>query len=465
MNLLLIEDDPVSVATLTGFLRHSNLADYELVHANQLHEGLLLLEKHPFDLVLLDLGLRDSRGLGTLKIVRAKAPHVAIVIFSAETNENEILAAVKLGAQDYLVKGQIDNRILPRVIRHAIERKKMLDQLEASESLYRNIVELQSDIVIRWAPETRLTFVNRHLADLLGLQPQEIIGRNWMEMIPEEEHDRTRAFLQSMLENKTLVSVENTLTDALGHEHRILWNMAPLLNSIGDVIEVQGVGRDITKERQLAQRILESEEREKQKIAGILHDELGQTLTGTAFVSTRLHQLLAEEKNPHAAHAARITDNINSAIGTVRGLSSGMILPRRNLGGLAHALQRIGLDTSATYGIPCRVTANEPDESLGPEIILQLFRIAQESVHNAAKHSGCTNIEVDLAGDSSHLLLTIRDDGRGFNPELYSNGLGLDLMRHRANLVGGELFIQSIPGQGTEITCRLKTPSVSKVLS
>ena len=130
LKVLLIEDNPKDVQIVCDFLAESTDAAFELEHVGSLSSAVARLSKGGVDLILLDLFLPDSRGFETFAETHKKSAHVSIIILSGSADESLAMDAVRHGAQDYLVKGQIDARLLVRAIRYAIERKRNLAEIE-----------------------------------------------------------------------------------------------------------------------------------------------------------------------------------------------------------------------------------------------------------------------------------------------------------------------------------------------
>ena len=133
--LLLVEDDQDFAGLLTHVLSGSREHPFNILHAGRLQEALDVLTKQLVDIVLLDLGLPDGHGLETFLRVNAHAPHIPIVILTALDNDAVANEAVARGAQDYLVKGEAATKLLPRVLRYAIERKRAEEALREKASL------------------------------------------------------------------------------------------------------------------------------------------------------------------------------------------------------------------------------------------------------------------------------------------------------------------------------------------
>ena len=146
ISVLLIENNPDDVALIRGALSPSPFFSASITHASTLRTGLECLKKDHIDVVLMDLGLPDGRGLDTFEKAFASASHVPIIILTSFDDEELAMQSVRKGAQDYFVKGQVNDSLLRRAVLYAIERKKMLieyerteERLRASEARLRNI--------------------------------------------------------------------------------------------------------------------------------------------------------------------------------------------------------------------------------------------------------------------------------------------------------------------------------------
>ena len=152
IKVLLIEDNPGDARLIKEMLSEDSPTVFELVHADQLSKGFEYLEHDSVDIILLDLGLPDSQGIDTLHALLSKAHQIPIIVQTGLTDEELAIKAVKAGAQDYLIKGQIDSRLLSRSIRYAIERKKMTEELrETRDYLQKMNDELERRVAERTA--------------------------------------------------------------------------------------------------------------------------------------------------------------------------------------------------------------------------------------------------------------------------------------------------------------------------
>lgn len=124
LKILLVEDNPGDVRLLREALAEAGTAQFELTHLERLGDALKAIGEEPFDVALLDLSLPDSQGLETFLTFHASAPQVPTVVMTGLDDEAFAVKALRAGAQDYLVKGQVDGKTLARVMRHSMVRKQ-----------------------------------------------------------------------------------------------------------------------------------------------------------------------------------------------------------------------------------------------------------------------------------------------------------------------------------------------------
>jgi len=146
VHVLLIEDNPGDARLIELMLAEAGGKSFEVRHVERLEEGLRELGSGTIDVVLSDLSVPDSHGLDTFQRLHARAPHVPIIVLSGLNDTTVALSAVHQGAQDYLIKGEVDGQLLARSMRYAIERKRMSEQLHryAAELREKN-AQLESD--------------------------------------------------------------------------------------------------------------------------------------------------------------------------------------------------------------------------------------------------------------------------------------------------------------------------------
>jgi two-component system CheB/CheR fusion protein len=199
--------------------------------------------------------------------------------------------------------------------------------------------------------------------------------------------------------------------------------------------------------------------REQQSLVHALHDSVGQELAGIGMLSSGLSKKLGDRDGDVAEIASRITLQAQASIEQVRQLSRGLFPVEVDADGLVYALQRLAETTSKLGELRCIVQVTGRVLVADNRIATELYRIAQEAVTNALKHAGASRIVIGLAAEPGATILTVRDDGGGLDAERPDNdGMGLRIMRYRAQSIGATLTFETAPGNGTAVTCQLRPP-------
>lgn len=180
IKILLVEDNRADIIMLQELLSEVSTVQFEVVPATLLSAATTQLKQASFDVILLDLSLPDAHGLETIVQVQAQAPSVPIVVMTGLDNEELAVDAVRQGAQDYLVKGQVNSHLLVRAIRYAIERKHSLEALRDSEERFRLLVAGGKDYAIfTLAPNGCVMNWNAGAQRTHGYPAEEIIGQDF----------------------------------------------------------------------------------------------------------------------------------------------------------------------------------------------------------------------------------------------------------------------------------------------
>ena len=228
----------------------------------------------------------------------------------------------------------------------------------------------------------------------------------------------------------------------------------PVRNEAGEVYRLAGIAEDITAHKTLEKQILEISDREQARIGQDLHDGLCQLLVGIGLNLTALKGDLEEQAPGELARADRMVARLADAINIARHLAQGLYPVNLQREGLAAALEQLAANTSTDFGVACTAECAEGIAVGSQTIATHLYRIAQEAVHNAIKHASPTNILIRLAAGHDRASLTITDNGRGIagSPKPGA-GMGLEIMRYRAGMIGGALEIRPAETGGTIVVC------------
>ncbi|MCA1659158.1 MAG: PAS domain S-box protein, partial [Verrucomicrobiaceae bacterium] len=249
-------------------------------------------------------------------------------------------------------------------------------------------------------------------------------------------------------------SDQRAIDDALRHskdemEQRVLERTRDLI-AMNNELE-----RTMSQRQQLEKELLEISEREKRRIGEDLHDMVCQELTATALFLKTTAKKLAIEAPPASQTLDEAAQIVNRNVGLTRDLARGLQPAELSGAGLKPALKALAEQACENTNIKCHFKAARGVRVTDEDIALHIYRVAQEAVKNAVKHAEAENILITLDRDKEHVCITIEDDGKGFTASRRSKGLGLHIMRYRANALGGELKIERRKHGGMEIRCKI----------
>jgi signal transduction histidine kinase/ligand-binding sensor domain-containing protein len=203
-------------------------------------------------------------------------------------------------------------------------------------------------------------------------------------------------------------------------------------------------------------RLLELE-RVRTRIASDLHDDIGANLTRIAILSEVAHAQSRKDNESVDSPLSSIAQISRESVASMGDIVWAINPRRDHLIDLVQRMRRLASEVFAGRKIEFefRAPESEDDLRLGADVRRDVFLVFKEAVTNAARHSGCSNVEIELHIERSWLVLSVRDNGRGFDPESSTEGYGLVSIRRRAASLGGQLQLNSIEGEGSEIILRV----------
>lgn len=221
------------------------------------------------------------------------------------------------------------------------------------------------------------------------------------------------------------------------------------------VIEQQNARLELEMaERDLAEReIIEAGAREQRRIAYDLHDDLGQHLVGIAFKAKLLGEKLQSTHPAQAQEASTIARLANDAARQTR-LTAHKLDGDNGAIDLTTALPRLAAAVEENCRVRVSVNTSACSVPVSAQVAVQLYRIAQEAMRNAIEHGRADKVEIYLVSHQEHIVLTVSDNGRGFDPSVTGQGLGFRTMGSRAHSVGGSCELES-RARGTTLICRV----------
>lgn len=311
------------------------------------------------------------------------------------------------------------------------------------------IVESSNDAVLSMSLGGIILSWNAAAERIFGFTRAEAIGRPVSVLIPSWRGPDDSAVLHRLAEGSRIDPYEAIGITKSGAPLNLSVTIASLREADGTVFGIATILRDITVTKraeealsQLSRRLLEAQEQERRRIARELHDDISQRLATLAI---------------NLAGSNELQQQVAELASDVQALSHELHSSRIELLGIGAAMRHFCSEFSAQQKCMVDFESQDLPKELPPEISLCLFRILQEGVHNAAKHSGVRRFEVRLHGSNGHVHLSVRDHGKGFDvaDARGGRGIGLISMEERLKLVGGQLTITSQPNEGATIQARV----------
>jgi PAS domain S-box-containing protein len=311
-----------------------------------------------------------------------------------------------------------------------------------------------------WDPESGRLIWSEELYRIYGVDPDRF--QPSLEAYLERVHPEDRALVArsvaACLADQRGFSFEERIVRPDGAVRELRSKAEVVTGAHGRLLKVVGACLDITEQkraeallRALTRRLVEAEELERRRIARELHDRVGQNLSA---LNINLDIVLGQLRD--APSRRRLEDSLTLVDDTLQSIENVMADLRPPLldeYGLGAALAWYAEEYAQRTGIAVSVdNAHDAARGLRPEAAVALFRIAQEALNNAAKHSAAKRITVLLEDEDNDIVLSVSDDGRGFAAEQGARGRwGMTTMRERAEAAGGRLSVESSPGNGTTV--------------
>lgn len=343
------------------------------------------------------------------------------------------------------------------------DRKYAEEALREKEQRMRAIVETAVEGIITIDERGIVESLNPAACRIFGYQTEEVIGKNVKMLMPSSYNEHHDGYLSNYLRTGHAKII------GMGREvvgQRKDGDLFPMELSVGEV-ELgdrrlfTGLVRDISERRQLEQAVAAEAEQERARIARELHDGLGQQLGGLLFMMNGLQRDLQSAHAAQAETAAQLSNELATAITQARNLSHELYAVPPQPDGLVEALGNLAERVAAERGIACAF-AGDSILVHNQAVASHLYRIAQEAVQNALKHSRATQIDIELVQRPANLELKVRDNGVGFSAQHNTRGLGLHTMEQRARLIGGQLTAHTQADGGVAVLCSVPKATLEK---
>ena len=330
------------------------------------------------------------------------------------------------------------------------DRRQAQAALKESEEKYRSVMEAVPDPIVVYDMEGLVIYMNPAFSKVFGYTLEDSLGRTMDHFVPRAHWKETMEGIGTILKGNVLPRVEtkrrakdDRLIDVTtrGSVYRDKHG-----NPLGSVI----THRDISEVKRLEKAIMEIGEKERQAIGNDLHDDLCPHLIGIEGL-TKVLKKKALGQSPGAARLSdQITELIKEAISKTRRLARGLC-PVYYTHGLISSLEDLVTTTRMLHQVDCQLKIHGAVEVKNHLATINLYHIAGEAVRNAIRHGHATKILISMEVQEDQFKFRIQDNGKGMEPTIHHNGMGLRIMNYRAKIVGASLMISSDKMKGTRI--------------
>jgi PAS domain S-box-containing protein len=320
--------------------------------------------------------------------------------------------------------------------------------------------------------EGRPLFANPALCSMLGFSEEEMRSKHCVEFSPPEDAERDWILFEQLRQG--LIDAYHLEKRFFRKDGTLLWGrlsislvktpdgsaplvVATMVNITDKKAAEEKLQQSETSLRTLTGHLIQAQEEERARFARELHDDVSQRLALLAVNLDRLVQGLPASAAEIRHEVGRVKKEVEELGQDIQALSHRLHSSKLELTGLARAAASFCRELADHQKVEIDFRSENVPEDLSKEISLCLFRVLQEALQNATRHSGSRQFQVSLGTESNEIHLTVRDSGHGFDPEkaMKGQGLGLTSMKERLRLVNGELSIDSQPQAGASIYARV----------
>ena len=483
LRILLVEDSLDDAELVKQTLREAGLsaALHRVDSAEGVAEALL---RDAWDIVISDYNLPGFSGAEALQMLRAHSDNIPFIMASGRIGEEEAVALMKSGADDYVMKDRLA-RLVPAVERSLREAQHRLDArlaqhaLLESEARFKTIVANMPGMIfqLQLAEDNRpfFTYVSAGCQGLLGISAVTLLSdaHAFFDCVLPEDASALMISMQTAFPERGPWNWEGRIRDADSGELKWLdlrsrsrahndsswcWD-----GIISDVTATKLADLEIRRSREdlgrLSAHVETAKEQERSRIAREIHDDLGGTLTAIKIMLMRLEKGLAPDAQ-EATQRLRSTEALlDTAMDITRRIATELRPGILDLGIVA-AIEWQAAEFEKRMDIKCAVTCAYKEIDLDSKISIAMFRIFQEALTNVAKHSGATRVEVELEADDDDIMLQVHDNGCGLTDGALGKpqAFGILGMRERSRHLGGDASVRRTR-TGTVVMVRLpRTP-------
>ncbi len=474
--ILLIEDTPTDAELISRQLRKGGCEFVEI--AEDREEVVAQLHKD-WDLIVSDYNLPGFKGIEVLNWAREKSPHIAFIVCSGVVGDEKAAEVIKTGADDFISKDNLKDRLIISVERAFRASKLRMDESEARTALHltterlativNNIQESTLLITRNKSQAYRLEQVNPQFIALISqINPNaerldlkldvSLFSFLKLALNPSEQFLNKISYgLDKTFNHNKNSSFQESLILKNGNRIILAFSGVPLKDESDTIHQSLILIKDITSQIETEEYILtstlEAQEKERKRLSYELHDSIGQSLSAAVLSMNKVlmdETEMCEESKEKLKQAIYYT---NTGIQEARAIAHNLLPKSVEDAGLEDAIDNMLNSVTSVSNINFSFNSNLHGTRIAKDREINIFRICQEAVNNIIRHSRASEGSIQIMSYDEVLILTIDDNGSGFDAKSkkLKNGIGVGGMMSRTKAMGGDFEISSKPDKGTHI--------------
>jgi len=496
IKILLIEDNPADARLIQEMLVKARDIQFELKSVERLSRGIDHVTAENFDMVLLDLSLPDSCGIETFTRLHSIAPKIPTIVLSGLDDESTAVRAVREGAQDYLVKGQVDTNQLVRSVRYAFERYKAEKTIRDSEAQFRALSE-NSPNMIFISKEDKILYANKKCEEIMGYKRKEFYSPTFTIFClhPPESRDRAKANLSAYLNGGKVHPFENTIITKKGERIETIFTTKSIdyqgekaiLEIVTDITKLKEAEDVLKRDKEVFERLVNKKTAEllatQEKLAnakrlsdiGALAATVAHELRNPlAVIQAAIYNIKRKRQNPALdKHLANIEKNIFESNQIINNLLfySRIKTPHYEAVNIFDILNECTISVEERFNKE-RISIVKKSKSFKTNLIMadpiqikEMFLNILNNAYDALMEiNGTIEIGAEYCSDK-FVRVYFKDNGPGisndnlqricepfFSTKSKGTGLGLAVCNQIATLHDGKIEIKSGENKGTTVT-------------
>jgi PAS domain S-box-containing protein len=337
---------------------------------------------------------------------------------------------------------ELNDELEHRVTKRTAEAELRANQLQESEQRFRGVLDGVPDAIISMDRQGIITGINPATERIFGYVSSELIGESIRRLVPSFRCESSRK--DQVFACEPVARRKNATA----------FPIVMKTNEVKPQGLIVAIIQDVSSRKALEKQVVDATTDEQRRIGYDIHDGVGQELTGLRYMAQTHAESLAAQKSADAQIAIRMSRWMDTVQRQLRGIIKQLVPVEIDQKGLAAALDGLARDTCELHDVQCVFESELATTVSDPARATQLFRIVQEAVNNAIRHSQADLIKILLDGTEDLLQLQVVDDGIGIDslPDRRT-GIGLSTMAYRAGLINADLTVERLDQGGTVVKC------------